>query len=357
MGEAKSCVSGDLTDKVRKSSVELQVTPFKGEQALTSAIQALYEGRTPKIYFLAGHGEHRLDDFDQVAGYSSIHTVIQRDNVEADSLMLSDEQGIPEDAAGIVIAGPRQKISATEVGMVEDYLNRSGRLFVLLDAQTESGLEPMLRRWGVVLREDIVVDPQNTLRGSDVRIAQFVEHPIMLRLRRDVNIRFFLPRSVSPPLDSMGNIIAEDELQTVMPLCATSEQGWSEMSQLDQTTITFDPDTGDVAGPVYLGVAVKRGAAQDELDVQIEPSKMVVLGDSDFASNGAMVGGNADFFVSALNWLLDRDETLSIAPKPVEEVRLGLSKQQKVGLRWINLGGIPIVAAGLGLIIWSCRRK
>jgi ABC-type uncharacterized transport system involved in gliding motility auxiliary subunit len=142
----------------------------------------------------------------------------------------------------------------------------------------------------------------------------------------------------------------------VTPLFYTSEKSWSEM-QAGDTPSKFDENTGDRRGPISLGVAVERGAPQDALDVQIEPARMVVMGDSDFASNGAMVGGNADLFMSALNWLLDRDATMSIAPKPIEEVKLGLSLRQFRTLGWITLGGIPAIAVVLGLLVWSRRRK
>jgi ABC-type uncharacterized transport system involved in gliding motility auxiliary subunit len=104
-------------------------------------------------------------------------------------------------------------------------------------------------------------------------------------------------------------------------------------------------------------VAVERGAAQTLLDVQIKPSRMVVIGDSDFVANGNLVGGNLDLFLSSVNWLLDREELIAIAPKPIEEIKLTLSRKQLVKLFWINVGGIPSFAALIGLMVWIRRRK
>jgi ABC-type uncharacterized transport system involved in gliding motility auxiliary subunit len=84
---------------------------------------------------------------------------------------------------------------------------------------------------------------------------------------------------------------------------------------------------------------------------------MVVFGDSDFVSNGALAGGNQDLFMSALNWLIDREVLMAIAPKPLEEVKLELTRRQLSRLFWINVVGLPFVAVLAGLLVWFWRRK
>lgn len=347
----------DIAEMQRVKGVkEPVITAFKGEQAFTSAIYGLIQGDTPKVYFLVGHGEQRITDFDQMAGYSDIGTALLQDNLDVEELMLSGEKGIPEDAAALVIPGPSKRMSSIEVEMIEDYLSRSGRVFILLDALKETGLETMLDRWGVELRNDIVVDPENTLRGSDVHIRRYNAHPICMEMNSIV--QFILPRSIMPPELADGS---SEDRPSVVPLFFTSEKSWSEM-QVEESTAKFEPEKGDIAGndserPISLGVAIERGASETMLDVQIRPSRMVVFGDSDFAGNGSLVGGNQDLFMSALNWLLEREELIAIAPKPIEEVRLSLSRSELRKLFWINVAAIPGVAMVLGLLVWARRRK
>ena len=358
MGDRSKVVKqSDLADyKTVQGRKEPVMAGFKGEQAFSSAIYGLMQGETPTVYFLVGHGEKRVSDFDQMAGYSKIGTMVLRDNLEVKELMLSGEQKIPDDTATLVIAGPEKIMGSVEVEMIEDYLDRGGRVLLLLDALKETGLEPLLRHWGIELRNDIVVDPENTLRGSDVHVRRYNAHPICMQM--DSIAQFILPRSIMP-MEEEAN--AGEDRPLVVPLCYTSEKSWSE-TQVEESTAKFDEGTGDFRGsdpnhPISLGVAVERGAVQEALDVQINPSKMVVFGDSDFVSNGSMVGGNADLFMSSLNWLLDREELIAIAPKPVEEVRLSLSRRQLRKLFWINVAGMPAFAMGLGLLVWLVRRK
>lgn len=356
-GQSKVVKQNDIAEIImERGKKEPTISAFKGEQAISSAIYGLMQGDTPKVYFLVGHSEKRISEFDPMVGYSRIGTAVLRDNLDVQELMLSGEKAIPEDAAALVIAGPEKMMSSVEVEMIEDYLNRSGRVLVMLDALKETGLEPMLNRWGVALRDDIVVDPENTLRGSDVHIRRYNTHPISMEMNSIV--QFILPRSVMAKVDDSES--TSEDHPTAVPLFFISEKGWSE-TQVDEPTAKYDEGTGDIMNtpenPISLGVAVERGASETLLDVQIRPSRMVVFGDSDFVSNGSMVGGNEDLFMSSLNWLLEREELMAIAPKPIEEVKLSLSRKELRGLFWINVAGVPAVAMVFGLLVWTRRRK
>ena len=141
-----------------------------------------------------------------------------------------------------------------------------------------------------------------------------------------------------------------------MQLAMTSERSWSE-TQVEDSPAKYDENTADLRGSFSLAVAVERGAIEEVLDVQIRPSRMVVFGDSDFVSNGALTGGDQDLFMSALNWLLDREVLMAIAPKPIEQIKLSLTRRQLNRLFWINIAGIPSVAGVAGLMMWLRRRK
>ncbi|MDH3982401.1 MAG: GldG family protein [Kiritimatiellaceae bacterium] len=328
------------------------ITSFKGEQAFSSAIHGLMQLDVPVVYFLVGHGERSTTNFE-VIGYSKITTAIESDNVEVRELLLGAEKPVPDDAAVLVIAGPMKDMSAIEVEMIEDYLNRGGRVFVLLDALKDGGLEPMLRQWGVAIQADYVIDPDLMLSGRDLRVKEFNVHPISERLRTIVQL--VLPRSV----EAIHNETAEEtdlDRPVVIPLMFTSEKGWSE-TQVEQASVKFNEETGDRMGPISLAVVVERGGAQKMLDVQIKPSRMVVIGDADFVSNGAMVAGNQDLFMSALNWLLDREELMAIAPKPIEDIKIILTQKQLRGQMILNVVGIPFIAMIAGLMMWLRRRK
>ena len=91
--------------------------------------------------------------------------------------------------------------------------------------------------------------------------------------------------------------------------------------------------------------------------VQIRPTRLVVVGDSDFASNGGLMGANADFFLNAVRWLLECESGFAAVPAAFEEIRLVLDARQLRQLLWFAGGVLPGCVAALGLwAVWRRRR-
>jgi ABC-type uncharacterized transport system involved in gliding motility auxiliary subunit len=61
--------------------------------------------------------------------------------------------------------------------------------------------------------------------------------------------------------------------------------------------------------------------------------------------------------MSALSWLLDREQLMAIAPKEVDDTRLKLTSKKVRILFWSTVGIIPVLAALLGTALWFRRRK
>lgn len=324
---------------------------FKGEQAFSSAIYSVYAGEQPKVYFLTGHGERGIFDYDPQTGFSRITRLIQRDNIEVHTLDLTKKKQIPKDCQVLVIASPETPLSDWEIDLIQQYLEDGGRLLVLADAYAETGLEGLLEAWGLVLDNDIVLDPARTLTGREVFVTDYGEHPITKKLKGISSI-FYTPRSVRP-LAQEPQPEAADRPQ-VRVLARTSSSGWGERN-LEDSTARFDPDE-DVGGPVPLAVAVERGP-ESESNTGIRPTRLVVFGDADFVSNGALTGGDRDFFMNALNWLLERKDLLAIAPKEYEETRLLMTRRDLANLFWLVVVLIPGMVALVGLAVWWSRRE
>ena len=85
---------------------------------------------------------------------------------------------------------------------------------------------------------------------------------------------------------------------------------------LDEPTASLDPRTKWLLVDLIQRLSASGRTlvvATHELDiVPIIANRVVVIGDSDFVSNAALTGGNSDFFMSALNWLLERAELMAI---------------------------------------------
>jgi ABC-type uncharacterized transport system involved in gliding motility auxiliary subunit len=329
-----------------------RMTAFRGEDAFSSALQSVMRSQTPRVYFLGGHGEHGINDTHERLGYSRLARIIRRDNIEVRTLLLGEQPAVPEDCAALVIAGADRKLSAAELDWLADYLNKNGRLLVLLDAGTFTGLEPLLEAWGIRLAPDVVVGL--TLTGRELVVSTYGDHTITRGLRNVVTM-FYEPRSVGPLESGPGGTGTADRPGAAI-LALSTPQGWAEMNPA-QSPPQFD-DGVDQRGPVPVAAAVER-AARSGIRMEIKPTRLVVIGDSQFVSNGALgagVGGNEDFFMNALNWLLEREELMGIAPRVPGALQLDMDQRQIQTAFLVVVLSLPAAAALAGITVWWKRR-
>jgi ABC-type uncharacterized transport system involved in gliding motility auxiliary subunit len=336
------------SDEERAMGQEPKMTGFQGEAMITSALMRLVGDTQPVVYFLTGHGESDIDLFEEDRrALSEVRQHLERDNILVQPLRLEETRGIPADASAVVIAGPTQRIPQPDLDTIRAYLEDNGRLMVLLNPLQDAGLEPMLRAWGIQLLQDVVVDPTATISGSDVHITRYADHPVTRNLQglRTILIR---PRSVWP----VNNGERPDQIRYT-PLMVSSEQSWAEMD-LTEVPIRFDPAV-DIRGPVPLAAAVERGGGGD-LDLSDATSRLIVIGDADFASNWLNSGTGMLLFRNSVNWLVGRDRMISLPPMPVEEIRLMMDQRGLNRLLlWVAVL-MPGSVAALGMLVALRRR-
>ena len=348
-GRRRAVPAADLVEIGHPAqSPERALRFFRGAQLFSSAIHGLAQTTRPAVHFVLGHGERSPSDFDRLAGYSRIAARLRDENLDVEPLNLAEAKSVPGHCALMVVAGPSREFAPFEISLVRDYLDRKGRLLLLLDARTRVGIEPLLGDWGVRLADDVVVDPSQTLSGRDLHVSAYPDHPITSPLQGLASV-FYLPRSLR--LDPPG---AGADKPVLRELVSCSALGWAEFDP-DDASPRFDPQI-DVPGPVPVAVAVERGPVPG-VHVQIQPTRIVVFGDSAFASNGGLVGANADLFVHSVHWLLGREELLAIPPRPIEEIRFPASASQLRRLFFWAVLAWPAILPALGFLVAMRRRS
>jgi ABC-type uncharacterized transport system involved in gliding motility auxiliary subunit len=109
---------------------------------------------------------------------------------------------------------------------------------------------------------------------------------------------------------------------------------------------------------VPVGVAGLAAANGAEAPAQAAAPRLVVFGDSDFASNQLLDAyRNRDLFVNSVNWLLGDVEAISIRPGFSRASRLQLSREQFERIRALSLFVLPETIAVLGVLAWWSRRR
>ena len=341
----------------------VRMTGFRGEQIFTSTLVELMENRKPRILFTSGHGELSLDDFSS-RGLSIARDLLGKDNFELEEWVTLGEAAVPEGTDLIVIAGPTSNFVQPELDLLASHLESGGRLLALIDPVltaeggfTQTGLEPLLRQFGAELADDVVVDPANPLPffGAETIFVNIYGDHVITRALDQAQLPVIVPlgRSVRAAAGVEGLAITE--------LMLTSVEGWGEtdLDNLDQVAL----DDADIPGPVSLAVAV-QAAGEAEESPSPEPReasadlRLVVIGDSDFATNSQMQNvPNATFLANSLNWLVDRETLVGIPPKAPEQVRLNLTRGELSRIFWLVLVGLPGLALATGVAIYYRRRR
>jgi ABC-type uncharacterized transport system involved in gliding motility auxiliary subunit len=354
------------------------------EVRLTNGLQQITSDRTAKVYFLQGHGEHP-PQAGQQGGLSQALSLLREKNYTTELLNLAQQRTVPKDATVVVVAGPKRKLFDQEVKALSGYLKQGGSLLLMIDPNTDPGLDSLLKDWGVQLENRLAVDA-SALKGFGPAVPvvnQYGEHPITKDFSNGIS---FYPLARPVDITPISGIQATS-------LLITNEQSWAK-SDLESQDLQFNPES-DRQGPLTLGVALSRKGVGAGLTARsedpktklsnppvqnsgvgagltarsedpktklsnppVQESRLVVVGDADFATDGLFEQQlNGDVFLNSAVWLSKQDEQLlSIRPKEAKNRRINLTPQQANILGLTSLLLVPLIGFGTAAILWWQRR-
>jgi hypothetical protein len=333
------------------------------EQGLTSAIHGLARETVPVVYFLGGHGERNPDDYGDFVGYSEIAGALRDSPAEVRSLTLEAPGGVSNDCSLLVIAGPVRSFTPWEVGRIRDYLALGGRLMVMIDAGVETGLESLLEEWGVKVGGGFVVDqrggvvvPLDKGRAAtgmgEVLLTTYGLHPVTRGMGVLVST-LTMPRPVEPG-DGAASARITDQIDRpqAVRLALTSRKSWME-TDTERQPPQYN-EGYDRQGPLSVAVAVEK-AGRSAIKMDIRPVRLVVIGDSQFAANRCLTGGNRLLFMNAAGWLLERSTGDNVS-SVVGMFDLKLSPESRWPAFLLIATMWPVVMLSLAVLIGLARR-
>lgn len=316
---------------------------LEAEHSFTSAILEVTGVAQKKVYFLTGHGEADIN-----GNYSYARNGLRDDLYLVDTLNLISNPTIPSDCAVLIIAAPQTALTAGEVETINRYLRASGQVMILTDPNFPNGINQLISPWGVNLENGTVIDPTSNL-------APEKDIP-SVPAERDA---FGLPTTYFPQAVA---IIPQEEPPadvSIQSLVQTSQESWLEKDYDPPKEAVFT-DGEDVKGPLYLGVmiaALARDVATGQSAEQAKLTGLIVIGDSDFASNQNFAEvNNADLFLNSVNWLAEETELITIHRAVTPFRRLAVNPGEANFINYSSLALPPILVLIIGGIIWWRRR-
>ncbi|MEP6956721.1 MAG: Gldg family protein, partial [Chthoniobacterales bacterium] len=349
-----------------------RIAAFKGEQAITSALIDLVEGKKNVIGYVLGHKEPPLNDEaasmqapmrPQVGATSPISVLkllFANENIQMQELNLFDVPAIPEEIRTVMILGSQYDFSEREMQLLRAFWDKQGRILMLLDPTAKTPkLHAFLDSLGVKVNDDrlmanVKTGIQEVARVRDV-VGRFLpESPITKRLA-DVQAPFLGGTSTLDLADPQQMEAKNIRLQ---PLAQAEKGYWGEVdyNSSDDALLQFTAGR-DHDVPLNFAVSVEKGGNEDER-VQVNSSRLVVVTNSTFIQDTALTQDQQglDFVSGSVNWLLSREQLIGIAPKVPKTLIFSLDEAALRNLRWVLLVLLPLIPAAIGLAVWWRRR-
>jgi ABC-type uncharacterized transport system len=270
--------------------------------------------------------------------------------------------------AVLVVAGPKVPLLAPEVKAIDQYLAGGGNALFMLDPFIITGLEPVIREFGIVLDDDIVIDEASHF-WTDVSAPAVTEYN-RDDITQDLPLTFFPgARSLSPTPQRVPGTAVRQLINS-----SRDSFGQSNRDRVESNPSKSKP------GPNTLMVIVNRRpefvasaeavmrelqgkeVAQDSKDAGASSkpatrSRIAVIGDSDFATNSFYhIMGNGKLFLNTVNYLASQENLIGITPRTYDLPRVNLTNRQVNGTVFLSIILIPLVMALIGFAVWWRQR-
>jgi hypothetical protein len=319
------------------SDQEGNVTGVEAEHAFTSAILQVIGVAQKKVYFLTGHGEASID-----ANFSKAGEGLLDDLYLVDTLNLITHPGIPGDCTALIIAAPENALSGTEIDTINNYLGNGGQALILVNPGLRPDIEKIISPLGVNLGDGTIIDPASS-------VAPHQDMPVVPKSRN----YFYLPdvyfpgaTAIIPQKTIPGNV-------QIYPLVYTSGSSWLDKNFTTDKQPVFDPDTEKMES-LAIGVLI---AAAPTTGPANKLTRLVVLGDSDFASNEHFDNANnGDLFLNSVSWLAEETSLISIRRNVQPFRRLVVTLSQSNFITYSSVSLLPVLLLVAAGIIWWRRR-
>jgi ABC-type uncharacterized transport system involved in gliding motility auxiliary subunit len=317
------------------------------EPALMTAILRVTRDEERTICFVTGHGERGLDDSGG-RGYADLKEALIAANYKVQAISLL-EGDVPPHCSAAVVPGPREPLTQPEIERLEQYGQTGRGLAVMVDPDPSQSLAAWLSRFGIEPEPGIIIDASGAGRqvgkGPDVPLAlSYGDHQIT----RDFGVATMFegarPLKVAERGEYGGRPVS---------LARTSERSFVTTERVGNQ-IRVDPSR-DRRGPFVLAAAtaIKSGDA-----ARPEELRLVVFGDSDFASNALLrQQGNRDLFLRTAAWLAGEEQATIVNVQGHENRRIQLSERTKVWMYLINIGLMPLLPLTAGVIAFLRSKR
>lgn len=332
------------------------------ETEFTNALLRVTSGATQRICFTEGHVESDPESFKshdhldshgepghshsgggrplelhERHGMGMAKDALETLGYTVAKALLAKGPGQLEGCAVVIVASPQRAFLAAETAQLVEYVQKGGKLVLLLEPFVRSGLEPVLELFGVLAEPYVVLDPARHywIDPATPAVSTYARH----RVTRNLPLAFF-PGALS--LNPLPRGVPNDV--SIVPLAETSPRA---------TVDAPEPAPEHLAGPrarTLALLATKRTAAGPG-------ARAFIAADGDFATNSFFhILGNGQLFLNAVNFLAEQEQLIDLSPRTYELPKVRLTNNQMWATFVTSALVLPAALLAAGAAVWRRRR-
>ncbi len=375
------------------------------EYQVSSLIKRLTQKKR-KVAFTTGHGEQDLNQ-----GFTILKHVIDE---EFDSTTVNPSSAaIADDVDALVVGGPKQAFDDKARHEIDGFLMKGKGVIFLVDGMVleqphggmppgmaapmiaksnDSGLNPLLEKYGFKIGDNFVFDRMAVPGVVDVGGRKMLRTlPMFVGVKTDPSDK---EQSILAGVNAVVFPFASS-VELVGPLASGQAQGGGHLWTLAHSSTDSWKQTGffafqpmanieegkdhaafglayAYAGPLKSAFAPSTPAGMSMPEPSGPPTeskkpvRMVVVGDSDFASDEYVdvarylpfYQGGAQMLFNAVSWTLEDEALTPVRSKTVSARPIEIKSDGTVmAAKLINLAGVPIAFIGFGVLRFFGRRS
>lgn len=337
---------------------QYQETEFDGEGQITSAISYVSKEAENKIYTLEGHGEASFS--------TTISDLIDKGNIETDSVNLLTDGAIPDDCNLLMIYAPTSDLADDEREMLLSYLQDGGKMMIIIgtDGKELPNLEAIMQAYGLDLADGYIADTQRFYQNSYYNIFPVFDTSSEI-------CSGFTSDSLALVINARGMTVQEDlrDGLSIDGFMTTSSDGYAVTSSDDRTQGTYllgavatekVTEVTATAADASKSDATAADAEDDSAsDTEEKETRLTVISASTLIEQQitdaftSLV--NTDVFMNAVTANFEEVENISIPAKSLQITYNTVTNANSLGIIFIIV--IPVGLIVIGLVIWIKRKR
>jgi hypothetical protein len=257
---------------------------------------------------------------------------------------------VPKDATLVMILGPTQPFAPEEIGALQRFLARGGRLFLAIDPDGGVDMHELLEPVGVKLTMKTLANDQVYARrthqdGDHANLVTglYSSHASVTTLSR----QGMRAPVVLPGATAIEALRDKTDAQRQYSVDFTVH---AHSATFPDSNGNFQQDAGEERKAWELAAAISNKKDKTE-------QRLFIVGDSDFLTDQAIrFAGNGLLVLDPVRWLIGEE---SFAGQISTETDIPITHTRKQDVAWFysSIFAIPGLVLGLGAIVTRRRRR